>query len=1040
MKYGAQIGRYSMESREKHRKESWLTGIWAAVFCICVVSLAVGCGSIGTVATQDPFSVGEGTPEGNGLSEVDTELPGKKEAGSSPAKPIPAEPGMRLLEGVYYTCDIDDTEGAEIFCYLGSQDNGYPRFWIDSIPMTMSHHRIEAPFTANVKNEEGVYEKREVYYLVDILEGDGQREFALLDHGEKVANHTVICNYERSQMLWVGNVEGIPFAKEHTTECGARERIGFDGQGHIITTFASDLAQLWSLYQTWEMAEGSGLAQVMRADGMYEAVEGSCPVDEGGVLYPNTMNSHVYEPYLYHALEVYTIQDKNAEVVVWNKDENLDPVQSRVTFTHTDNEHWIRLELADGQIGWIYLEAPEVLVQSNGLTYMDYAIFDLKPLAWKYEKLSYEERRDLLRQQALEKEPITVEVHPEGTQLSSGVLYQADLDDDGVLERFYYDGALMRDTMRPLFIIDGKEYEIGKGFQPVIFWGSRIFLGNYEEYYLCDIRIGDGQTEFAFGDESDDDGCHETDWLSFDGTWMRYIGTIDGFPFDQGDGDNEWTYKLQKGIWGLDGQGHVGTCEKMGPLKEMWVDVVWILDPDSGMLVKQKPEDGWYVNNGSRHVPFQGDYSDGNWSHYYLQNDLPLYREPDLNANIFEMKVQAPYYCEQVYLTHTDGQHWVRVENQDGQIGWMYLKDGKPVLSDKYMQQELSYYIQQVFVYKDWTLEDDDTFMDQQTTKRFLTEQYPFLEEEPQPVELSGEKTEVQLQAGMMYAADLDGDGTVEEFAYCGLAGNGNVTGSIGNVGPLYPTFWIDGQIVQSGYMQVDGFTPDMVDEWGHVLEGQKFYLCDIRKGDGKLELATLDPGPSGDPVTTFLRWSGKQLDLVGRVFDFPFVQENPHLAEEYADGIYGLDGSGNVFIRARAAILQTWGIRQTWSLNRRSDKLELAQPKNGLFENTDPYYYREYQTESQDGSGGPEYPHLVADLTLYRLQDLESETFVMAVNDHGVENKIYFTHTDNVHWVRVVDDAGASGWIYLENFGDMILPDGKKSVYDYIGGLNMAD
>jgi len=1041
------MGRQCMENTKARRKETWLTWIWAAVFCLCVVMLATGCGNVGTAGTEDPSSTVEGSldVDGNGDVAETVDVVSEKGLGSSPKDPIPAEPGMRLLEGVYYSCDIDDTEGAEVFCYLGSQgNNGFPKFWIDSIPMTMNHCRVGSPFAVHVKKDNGTLEEREVYYLVDILEGDGQREFAILDHGEKVANYTIFCSYESSRMRWVGRVEGIPFAQEHTEECGAREQIGFDGQGHIVTTFASDLAQLWSLYQTWEMTPGGSLKQVMRLDGMYEAVTGGCPIDEGGVLYPDTMNSHAYEPYLYHALEVYTIQDENGEVVVWNEDGNLDPAQSRVMFTHTDNEHWICLELADGQVGWIYLETPEVLVQSDGLSYVDYAIFDLKPLSWKHEKLSYEERRELLRQQALAKEPITVEIRPEGTQLSSGVLYQADLDDDGVMEQFYYDGALTRentgfDSYRPLFIIDGKVYEVGDGFQPVIGWGSRIFLGNYEEYYLCDIRVGDGQTEFAFGDESDDDGCHETDWLSFDGTWMHYIGTIDGFPFALGAGANEWTYKLQKGIWGLDGQGHVGTSEKMGPLKDMWVDVIWELDPDSGMLVRQRPEDGWYVNNQSRHIPFQGGYTDDNWSLYYLRNDLPLYRQPDLDAKIFEMKAQAPGYREQVYVTHTDGEHWLRIENRDGQAGWMYLRDGKPLLSEKYMQQELDYYIQQVFVYKDWALEDASEQEKEQAEYERLVQQYPFLQDESQTVALSGDETEVQLQAGVMYAADLDGDGKIEEFAYCGLAPGGSSSGYIGVWKSRYPTFWIDGQLVQSGYSQVDGYTPDMVDEWDHVLEGQRFYLCDIRKGDGKLELATLDPGPSGDPVTTFLRWDGNRFKLVGRVDDFPFAQENPHLEEEYAKGTYGLDGRGNVTIEERAGILQTWWIRQTWNLDRRSGMLELVQPKNGLFENTNPYYYREYVTQGDDEEKGI-YPYLLQDLPLYRKQDINSEILVMAAAYHGVENKIYFTHTDDLHWVRVEDDAGESGWIYLENVIDLILPEGKKNVFDYIGGLNMAD
>lgn len=1042
-----------MENKKNSRKETWLTWLWAVVFCFCVISLATGCGNVGTAGTEDPSVAVPGAlsgedsdgPDSAGTSDTSDRI-AEIGPGSSPKDPIPAEPGMRLLEGVYYTCDMDDTEGAEVFCYLGSQDNGFPRFWIDNIPITMSHCQVESPFAANVKNQSGVFEERELYYLVDILEGDGQREFAILDHGEKVANYTIFCKYERSQILWIENVEGIPFAEEHLKTCGVAEQIGFDGQGHIVTTVAADLLQLWSIYQTWEMIPGGSLQKVEPTNGMYEAAHGCCSIDEGGVEYPGAAGSRQYTPYLYHSLEVHTAPDPNTDIQVWNGEENTEGEGARheVTFTHTDNEHWVGLTLDDGKVGWIYLEAPEVLVQSDGLKYIDYAVFDLKPFSWKYSKLSYEEERAALRRQALAKAPITVEIRPEGIQLTSGVLYQADLDDDSVMEQFYYDGALTREnagqgSYRPLFIIDGKVYEVGDGFQPVIGWGSRIYLGNYEEYYLCDIRVGDGQTEFAFGDESDDDGCHETDWMAFDGTWMRYIGTIDGFPFVLGSEANEWTYKIAHGIWGLDGQGHIGTSEKIGPMEDMWTDVVWELDPDSGMLVKQEPEGGWYVNNQSRHIPFQGDYSEDNWSVYYLQNDLPLYREPDLDARTFVMKVQAPNYREQIYVTHTDGEHWLRVENLSGEAGWVYLQDGNPVLSDKYMLQGLGYYIQHVLVYKDWSLEGADTQEKEQAILDYVAEQYPFIGKEAEPVTLSGYETEIKLEPGVMYAADLDGDGEAEEFAYCGLASGGNTSGYIGGNRTLYPTFWIDGHLVQSGYLQGYGYTPEMIDDWGNVLEGQQFYLCDIRRGDGWLELATLDPGPSGDPQTTFLRWDGEELQLVGRVADFPFAQEWTARADAYADGPYGLDGRGNVTIQARANILQTWWIKETWTLDRKTNHLTLSQPKGGLFENTDPYYYREFITSGDNEYKGT-YPHLLQDLPLYQKQELGSDMVVLSAAEHGVENKIYLTHTDNVHWVRVEDDAGESGWIYLESFGDLILPEGRKNVYDYIGGLNMAD
>ncbi|MBP3701324.1 MAG: hypothetical protein J6I64_05500, partial [Lachnospiraceae bacterium] len=513
---------------------------------------------------------------------------------------------------------------------------------------------------------------------------------------------------------------------EHDEHCSAREVVGLDGQGHIVSTFALDLGQLWSATQAWELLTGNSIVKVEPEDGLYEGLAHGCTVDEGGIDYPNPANGRVFAPYVGRELEVYVEPAKDAEIAVWK--------EGTVIMTHTDNEHWIRLERADGEAGWIYLEAPEVLAQSHGLTYVDYAIYDLKPLAWKYSKLPYEEIWSAMQEKALQNEPITVEVKPEGTQLSSGVLYQADLDDDGEMEQFYYAGAIHRENSRPLFIIDGKEYEIGSGFLPVIFWGSRNYLGMYyEEYYLCDIQPGDGQMEFAIGDESDASACHETDWLSFDGTWMRYIGTMDGFPFTQYQGDSEWTYKIRNGIWGLDGQGHVGTYQQMGILDKLWADVVWELNPDTGMLELMEPEDGWYINNQSRYIPFQGGYSNDNWSVYYLQNDMPLYRKPDLNAEPFVMKVQAPGYRERICLTHTDGEHWVRIENPEGESGWFYLDGWRLVLPDPKAKTVFSHYIQQVFVYRTWGEEGNQDGIvdgiDSIVIGTQAAEKYPFLQQ-----------------------------------------------------------------------------------------------------------------------------------------------------------------------------------------------------------------------------------------------------------------------------------------------------------------------
>lgn len=63
-----------------------------------------------------------------------------------------------------------------------------------------------------------------------------------------------------------------------------------------------------------------------------------------------------------------------------------------------------------------------------------------------------------------------------------------------------------------------------------------------------------------------------------------------------------------------------------------------------------------------------------------------------------------------------------------------------------------------------------------------------------------------------------------------------------------------------------------------------------------------------------------------------------------------------------------------------------------------------------------------------------------MTAESHGSSNKIYFTHTDNAHWVRMEDDEGTAGWFFLEGFDRLITPGGEAWIGEYIDGLNNVD
>ncbi|MBP3702132.1 MAG: hypothetical protein J6I64_09590, partial [Lachnospiraceae bacterium] len=84
-----------MEGGRDRNKETWRVWLWAAVFCLCVLGLATGCGP------QNGQHV-EGTSQTEMPDESESQVDEVLTAGTGAEDPIPAEPGMRLLEGIYY--------------------------------------------------------------------------------------------------------------------------------------------------------------------------------------------------------------------------------------------------------------------------------------------------------------------------------------------------------------------------------------------------------------------------------------------------------------------------------------------------------------------------------------------------------------------------------------------------------------------------------------------------------------------------------------------------------------------------------------------------------------------------------------------------------------------------------------------------------------------------------------------------------------------------------------------------------------------------
>ncbi len=434
-----------------------------------------------------------------------------------------------------------------------------------------------------------------------------------------------------------------------------------------------------------------------------------------------------------------------------------------------------------------------------------------------------------------------------GQRLLSGVYYQSNIDEDDDPEVFCYHGT------EQAFEIDGKRLAIPEG----IFEGSKFQTAEVGEepkesrqvYYLTDIRTGDGQLEFALLGTSKELYA-ETAWLVVDDTSMIHIGTVEGWPFAE---ETYWTLtsemqtKLEEGIWGLDGQGHIGTYRKLSLIEEMWTDVVWELDPVTGLLQCKTPESGFYTCSSSRYSPVVGGGYMGGYEHtFYLQNQLPVYREPDLGAETFVMYAHPYIPREPIALTHTDDKNWVRIQNDYGEVGWIYIAE-KPegeqyenrlygtLLTPDGMKRLRSYIVDG---YKSLYTEDEIA----------LEDRYPVLQTKPQTVTMTG--TQLDLVSNVLYQADLDGDGDLEEFVYCGL--ENEEEGTDGG----YPVFVIEGARKEMRMLYYE--TPVYAqDEQGNVM-GQTFYLCDLDPGDGHLELVVTGISPHGEEgeMSVYYRWT----------------------------------------------------------------------------------------------------------------------------------------------------------------------------------------
>ncbi|MBR1846072.1 MAG: hypothetical protein IJ792_05680, partial [Oscillospiraceae bacterium] len=229
---------------------------------------------------------------------------------------------------------------------------------------------------------------------------------------------------------------------------------------------------------------------------------------------------------------------------------------------------------------------------------------------------------------------------------------------------------------------------------------------------------------------------------------------------------------------------------------------------------------------------------------------------------------------------------------------------------------------------------------------------------------------------GAEASADLDGDGTLETIYY--------------NVSPAYveDELWYEAppeSLAVNGVELLDTQGENPFEPYGIWLENPdvgKYYIVDLDKNDGKLELAICDWGSNDWLTTCLFRYEDGSLTYLGHIAGFPDSESTAY------------HGDGTVSAYARFDVMQTWGGVCTY-------ELKDGQVARSADEFVQPQQYDNWEIT------------LLVPLTVYASPDRSSLSLTLEPS----EQPLSFPETDTEHWVLVRCADGSEGWAYFEDF-----------------------
>lgn len=260
------------------------------------------------------------------------------------------------------------------------------------------------------------------------------------------------------------------------------------------------------------------------------------------------------------------------------------------------------------------------------------------------------------------------------------------------------------------------------------------------------------------------------------------------------------------------------------------------------------------------------------------------------------------------------------------------------------------------------------------------------------PLDILSSGTNVYASGGGQgtLAFDLDSDGTDDVITYSFLGYGGPVPGGAIDLATPYMTMM--GYDIYQCNLEING---QSIIVQGEEMAGL-ILIGDIDAADGQYEIMIPEFGPSGDPQTAFIAYSGIAPFSIGKIYQNPFLNLK-------------VDGSGEIMGQNRGKKLHTWFYDAKYQID------------NGLIKET-----KENGMVLMNSAITAK-----VDLPLQISPVDATPAFTLDAGEHAT-----ITLTDDDKWFCVEKSGGLKGWFEITGFYSI----GGVPATDVFDGLSMAD